>query len=128
MTISRRRFLSFGSLGIGSIGLGSLALGSLGGCGTRGSRRDAGTGMAGRPGLGAPVLAPTPHVDHDEEPPPMPSRDIPTTCGGATAANIEGPFYKAGAPHKASMITADDPGERLVISGSVLTGDCEPVR
>jgi protocatechuate 3,4-dioxygenase beta subunit len=107
MTISRRKLLSFGSLGLGSF--------LLGGCGSRPSRRDAGT---------AP-LAPTPHVAHDEDPPPLAA--APPTCSGPTATNIEGPFYKAGAPHRAVLVSAEDRGERLVIAGSVLTTDCEPV-
>ena len=49
------------------------------------------------------------------------------SCSGATAANIEGPFYKAGAPNRAVLADAGERGERLVITGSVLTIDCEPI-
>jgi protocatechuate 3,4-dioxygenase beta subunit len=102
MTISRRELL----------GLGSLL---IAGCGTRASRRDA----------GAAALLPTPYIaDHDG---PPPAKLDPQSCGGATAANIEGPFYKAGAPHKAVLADDNERGERLVIAGTVLTTSCEPV-
>ncbi|HEY5920976.1 MAG TPA: hypothetical protein VIV11_04865 [Kofleriaceae bacterium] len=102
MTISRRDIL----------GLSSLL---LVGCGSRASRRDA----------GAATLAPTPYVEDDDGPPPAPLDT--ESCGGATASNIEGPFYKAGAPHRAVLVGDTDRGERLVIAGTVLTTGCEPV-
>jgi protocatechuate 3,4-dioxygenase beta subunit len=110
MTLSRRNFL----------GLASLL---LAGCGSRASRRaDA----------GAATLAPTPFIADDDGPPPLPATSGGTmadaaTCTGATAANIEGPFYKAGAPHRAVLVDRTQRGERLVIAGSVLTTDCEPI-
>ena len=106
MTSSRRDLL----------GLGSFL---LVGCGTRASRRDA----------GATTLAPTPYIADDDDPPPAPApaKLDPESCGGATASNIEGPFYKAGAPHRAMLVGDRDPGERLVIAGSVLTTACEPL-
>jgi protocatechuate 3,4-dioxygenase beta subunit len=103
MTISRRDIL----------GLGSLL---LVGCGSRGTRRDAGVATA---------LVATAHVDDDEGPPPAPIDA--QTCGGATASNIEGPFYKAGAPHRAILADNSEGGARLAIAGTVLTTTCEPV-
>ncbi|HEU0037608.1 MAG TPA: hypothetical protein VFQ53_43655 [Kofleriaceae bacterium] len=44
-----------------------------------------------------------------------------------TADNIEGPFYKPRAPSRATFVTDDDPGERLVLSGTVRGGDCKPL-
>jgi protocatechuate 3,4-dioxygenase beta subunit len=101
MTFSRRDILGLGSL---------LVVG----CGSRASRRDA----------GAATLVPTPYIADDDGPPPLP---VAQSCSGATAANIEGPFYKPGAPHRAVLVDGKDRGERLVIAGSVLTPDCEPV-
>ncbi|HEY5950917.1 MAG TPA: hypothetical protein VIV40_35735 [Kofleriaceae bacterium] len=113
MTISRRNLLRSG------LGLGSLLLVN---CGTRASRRDA----------GATTLVPTKHIDDDDGPPPMPARGPgsatePASCSDVTAANIEGPFYKAGAPHRAVLVDDRDPGERLVIAGTVLSTDCTPL-
>jgi protocatechuate 3,4-dioxygenase beta subunit len=101
MTFSRRDIL----------GLGSLL---IVGCGSRASRRDA----------GAATLVPTPQIADDDGPPPLPAAQ---SCGATTAANIEGPFYKSGAPHRAVLVDSKDRGERLVIAGTVLTPECEPI-
>jgi protocatechuate 3,4-dioxygenase beta subunit len=101
MTFSRRDIL----------GLGSLL---IVGCGSRASRRDA----------GAATLVPTPYIADDDGPPPLPAAQ---SCGATTAANIEGPFYKAGAPHRAVLVDDKARGERLVVAGTVLTPDCEPI-
>jgi protocatechuate 3,4-dioxygenase beta subunit len=103
MTISRREFL----------GLGSLLLAACGGRASRAAPRDAGTG----------ALAPTPYIADDDGPPPL----VRARCAGATAANIEGPFYKRGAPHRAVLVDRDVRGERLAITGTVLTTTCEPI-
>ena len=63
-------------------------------------------------------LAATPYIADDDPPP---------TCGETTAANIEGPFYKAGAPHRAVLVSARDEGERLSIAGVVRAQDCKPI-
>ncbi len=97
MATNRRDFLSFG--------FGSLILAA---CGSRSQAapRDA--------------LAPTPHIADDD---PVP---FGATCT-VTADNIEGPFYKPGAPHRAVLATDRDDGERLVLSGTVRTTACEPL-
>jgi protocatechuate 3,4-dioxygenase beta subunit len=46
---------------------------------------------------------------------------------GITASNIEGPFYKAGAPVRTVLAGAADRGERLLLSGRVLSPDCTPI-
>jgi protocatechuate 3,4-dioxygenase beta subunit len=103
--LSRRHFL--GGLG----GVGALL---LGGCPRpRTSARDAGAGSA---------LAPTPAVDDGDD------DDLP--LGGvcaATADNIEGPFFKAGAPHRATLVGDGDAGERLRVGGVVRGVDCMPL-
>ena len=48
-------------------------------------------------------------------------------CGAPTPGDAEGPFYKAGAPARASLIEAGGKGERLVLAGRVLGADCKPV-
>ena len=64
-------------------------------------------------------LVPTPAV-HDDDPAPSPS------CA-PTADNIEGPFFKAGAPHRAVLVTDRDPGERLIVGGVVRSTSCAPL-
>src|SRR5258705_9316636 len=74
------------------------------------------------------ALVPTPVIAHDEAPPPpKPARPGARTCV-ATADNIEGPFYKSGAPHRVAIATDREPGDRLVITGSVRSTSCDSVR
>lgn len=44
-----------------------------------------------------------------------------------TEDNIEGPFFKAGAPHRATLADASTPGTKLTLSGRVLTRKCTPI-
>ncbi|OGT27472.1 MAG: hypothetical protein A2Z17_02510 [Gammaproteobacteria bacterium RBG_16_66_13] len=49
-------------------------------------------------------------------------------CDGTpTLAQTEGPYYKAGSPERSSLVEADTVGEVLLLTGRVLTTDCEPV-
>lgn len=99
--MDRRSFLT--------AGLGSLLLAAC----PRGSASSAPRDAGG--------LAPTVAADDGDGLPPMPE-----TCGSiATAENIEGPFYKRGAPSRSVLVAPDDDGERLVISGTVSSTKCE---
>ncbi|HZX00707.1 MAG TPA: hypothetical protein VFF45_00530 [Bacilli bacterium] len=62
---------------------------------------------------GAPPLRPTPAVDDGDDPPPVAAVCAPT------AENIEGPFFKPGAPHRSVLVGPGDPGERISVSGAV---------
>jgi protocatechuate 3,4-dioxygenase beta subunit len=56
-----------------------------------------------------------------------PADAMPGDCV-ETEANIEGPFYKAGAPSRMVLVTEDMPGTRLTVSGRVLAADgCTPL-
>jgi len=104
-SISRRHFL---------LGTGALVLPAC----TRQSQ--------GRPSLPprSPVaLPPTPQIVDDDPPPPLPTAPV---CE-ATADNIEGPFYKPGAPSRATLVGDRDRGERLVLAGTVRGADCQPL-
>jgi protocatechuate 3,4-dioxygenase beta subunit len=70
------------------------------------------------------TLAATPNTPDDDDAPPPEA--FAAVCA-VTADNIEGPFYKPGAPHRAVLATANDAGERLVIGGTVRTTSCEPL-
>jgi catechol 1,2-dioxygenase len=41
-----------------------------------------------------------------------------------TEADIVGPYYRFGAPFRSRLAGADEPGERLVVTGTVLSEDC----
>lgn len=49
------------------------------------------------------------------------------TCGAPTPRDMEGPFYKAGAPLRASLVESGTKAERLVLAGRVLARDCKPL-
>ena len=75
----------------------------------------------------------TASVPHDAYLPPTVAADdgdgipaLPAACTAlATADNIEGPFYKRGAPNRSVLVSADDDGERLVLAGTVSSTSCE---
>ena len=50
------------------------------------------------------------------------------SCGSATQAQTEGPFFKAGTPERSSFIESGSGAQRLVISGQVLSArECRPL-
>ena len=89
-------------------------------------------GCGGRRGTTAPTdartpnpptpLAPTVAIDDGDDDAPFPG-----TCD-PTADNIEGPFFKPGAPSRTVLVTDDDAGQRLALGGLVLGADCAPLR
>ena len=48
-------------------------------------------------------------------------------CGAPTPEDMEGPFYKAGAPARASLAEPGSKAERLLLSGVVTSADCRPL-
>jgi protocatechuate 3,4-dioxygenase beta subunit len=104
MRYSRRHFLTGLGLGFGSLVLSACPRGAA-----TAAPRDA--------------LAPTPQIDDGDGAPPPPP---PAACA-ATADNIEGPFYKKGAPSRAVLVTDRDPGERLALTGTVRSTACMPL-
>lgn len=97
-TLQRRQFLG---LGIGTL-LAACSRGAAGG------PRDA---------------MPTPQIPDDDGPRPP----IPVAGCEPTADNIEGPFYKPGAPSRATLAGDGVRGERLVIVGRVASTACAPL-
>jgi protocatechuate 3,4-dioxygenase beta subunit len=51
----------------------------------------------------------------------------PVCDGSLTPAQTEGPYYKAGAPQRNSLLEPDMPGQRLIVVGYVLGRDCRPI-
>jgi catechol 1,2-dioxygenase len=41
-----------------------------------------------------------------------------------TESDIVGPFYRFGAPFRARLAASDEPGERLILTGTILSSDC----
>ena len=48
-------------------------------------------------------------------------------CIDLTPEDMEGPFYKAGAPQRASLYDPKSKAEKLVLSGVVRGTDCQPL-
>jgi protocatechuate 3,4-dioxygenase beta subunit len=96
----------------GFLGLGALFV-------TAGCPRPSGTSRAPRDAAAPYVAPPTPIVDDGDGD----AFAHPAVCA-ATADNIEGPFFKPGAPHRAVLVGARDAGERLTVSGVVRGADC----
>ncbi len=48
-------------------------------------------------------------------------------CGTPTPGDIEGPFYKAGAPVRANLVESGTKGEKMVLTGTVRSADCKPL-
>lgn len=59
---------------------------------------------------------------------PLLARDAAAAVCRATADNVEGPFFKAGAPRRSRLVEAGAPGVPLSLSGSVVGPDCKPLR
>jgi len=57
---------------------------------------------------------------------PFPALGQPK-CGAPTPEDIEGPFYKAGAPARATLAEAASRAPLLVLSGQVLASGCRPL-
>jgi protocatechuate 3,4-dioxygenase beta subunit len=48
-------------------------------------------------------------------------------CIDLTPEDVEGPFYKAGAPQRASLVEPKSTADRLVLSGTVRDTGCRPL-
>lgn len=51
----------------------------------------------------------------------------PLTCGERTRAQTAGPFFKPDTPLRSSLVEPGAKGERLIVSGTVLSARCRPV-
>ncbi len=49
------------------------------------------------------------------------------TCGALTLPETEGPFFRTNSPRRISLIEKSSRGERLVVTGAVLSPQCTPL-
>ena len=61
------------------------------------------------------------------QPVDLPSAPACAAPARPTPSLTEGPFYKANAPRRHSLVTERRPGRRIVLTGYVLTRSCRPV-
>jgi protocatechuate 3,4-dioxygenase beta subunit len=95
------------------------------------------------PTIAPSATAPQPTVSPPTAPPPAPSTTpteaavTPTTSAVAlpactspaalTPAQTEGPYYTPNSPEKTSLIESGMGGTKLIVTGYVLTTDCQPI-
>jgi catechol 1,2-dioxygenase len=126
------RYLSFGSVAVAAVGsgcgddpVGALDAADAGGRtdalvgldagGAQDARLDASASDSSGPDMG---LADVEVADFG----PGPDAG-PVSCE-PTPPDVTGPFFRAGAPSRTSLVDAAEPGDRLEISGVVLDPDC----
>jgi len=57
----------------------------------------------------------------------LPLQGLAQTCGVITPRQTEGPFFKTDSPERKNFLESNSTGQRLVLTGAVLTPDCKPV-
>ena len=57
----------------------------------------------------------------------LPLQGLAQTCGVITPRQTEGPFFKTDSPQRKNFLESNSTGQRLVLTGAVLTPDCKPV-
>jgi len=106
--LSRRDFLQT------TLATGTLVVG----CGGTDGARSAGSA---EDLVGSPTGGPTSPPSDAAAPDPADAGQAPTpSCEESTDPNTLGPYYKAGAPQRTSLVHAGMPGTRLAIVGRVL--------
>ena len=59
---------------------------------------------------------------------PLARTSLAQTCGHVTARQTEGPFFKPASPQRVTLIEPATKAPRLVVSGRVLSRDCQPLK
>lgn len=121
--LSRRRFLE---LGAGA----TLAFG----CGSRVAPADAAPTAARAPREATGASTPPPSISPYSDYMPVPAAagdrrgaPAPTPQCVETEDDVEGPFYKSGAPERADLVEPGVRGRALVVRGRVLDPRCTPL-
>jgi catechol 1,2-dioxygenase len=100
------------------LGFSGFALGSIAGC-----QSPRGQVSSARRFAYAPSAPVAPSAASDARSPYAPASGEPATCA-LTERNIEGPYYRSGAPHTATLAGVYARGVPLALSGRVLSADC----
>jgi protocatechuate 3,4-dioxygenase beta subunit len=126
-------------------GLALLALLFLAGCGGQlpetGEQPEAGAAQTSTAPIAQPALTnappamqtPGPAETTQPEPSAAPQTEAVTPApdcsppAALTPAMTEGPYFSPGSPERASLLEPDVIGTPLVITGYVLSADCEPI-
>jgi protocatechuate 3,4-dioxygenase beta subunit len=82
---------------------------------------------AAQPVAGEPAAAESPAAEAAAPAEPA-AETVPVACSGTpTSPNMEGPYYTAGSPERASLIDEGMPGMPIRIFGHVFDQNCDPV-
>jgi protocatechuate 3,4-dioxygenase beta subunit len=87
-------------------------------------------GLTQSPSLATEPPSTSPAPQQDQADATVPVVSVSTGCtspAALTPALTEGPYFKAGSPERASLVEPEMPGTQLILSGYVLTVDCQPV-
>jgi protocatechuate 3,4-dioxygenase beta subunit len=74
-----------------------------------------------------PESSPSPEATLTSEAQPVSVLPVCTPPAALTPALTEGPYYTTNSPERASLIESDTTGTQLILTGYVLTEDCQPV-
>ena len=58
---------------------------------------------------------------------PTAAAAVASCAGAATVAQTEGPYYKVGAPERATLVDGQTSADLLLLTGQVMTTACEPM-
>jgi catechol 1,2-dioxygenase len=123
MSISRRAFVRNGSLWVVAAAAGLDVLGC------KETSTSAGRGASSAAAPPSPAAVPAAPYGYASPSPPAGVTPVsaapgaPASCT-TTAPNIEGPYYRAGAPMRSELAEPTMNGTRLVLDGRVLGDDC----
>ena len=104
----------------------------LSACGSSSGVAAPSSGATGPTAAGSTIPSAAPATSTAAGPtiPPSAVRAAAATCTApttATTAQTEGPYYKAGAPAAADLVTDGMAGTRVLLTGLVLGTDCAPI-
>src|SRR5262249_39543320 len=57
----------------------------------------------------------------------IPLEGLAQTCGVVTPSQTEGPFFTPNSPLRTSLVQAGSKAQRFVVSGRVLSPQCQPL-
>lgn len=114
---TRRDFLKL--FGTGAAGLAGISLIGCDQSAKAQSKTDRVDADASSPDAGTPPDPP----DAGDAPEGQSANPPPDDCR-VTGSDVEGPFYLDGAPNRKRLAPEDEPGDRLVVEGTVYGPDC----
>ena len=115
-------------LGLTPVAIGVIACEAERSSPDSGSALDSGVGLDAKPADDASTFDDASIMDSGFEDAAVSDAGQHAGCS-ETGADLQGPFYRAGAPTRTTLVDANEPGTKLEITGHVIDADCEsPIR